>query len=90
MYGLDLVFFLLNTLVRDNVAEKSHFLLVESTFFEINIQQVFLSLIQYLLNGFYMLFSFVFSINEDIIKIYYYKNIKLLRQDLVNIVLKRD
>ena len=33
-------------------------------------------------------FSLVFDIDEDVIKIYYYKDIKLFRQKLVDIVLK--
>ena len=37
-----------------------------------------------------MLFAFVFDVNEDVIKIYYYKNIKLLYEDLVDVALKRS
>ncbi len=39
---------------------------------------MFLQLLQYLSNGFYVLFTFAFDIDEDVIKIYYYENIKLL------------
>ena len=37
-----------------------------------------------------MFFFLVFNINENIIKIYYHKNIKFLRQNLIDIALKRD
>ncbi len=35
-----------------------------------------------------MIFFFDFSIDEDVIKVYYHKNIKLFYQDLVDIVMK--
>ena len=50
---------------------------------------MFLQLLQHLLNGLYVLFAFVFSIDEDIIEVYYHKNVELLCQDLIDIVLKR-
>ena len=37
-----------------------------------------------------MFFSFVFNIDDDVIEVYYYKNVKLLRYNLVDIVLERD
>ena len=36
-----------------------------------------------------MLFAFTLGINEDIIKVYYYENIKFFYQDLVDIALER-
>ena len=36
-----------------------------------------------------MLFAFVFNVDEDIIEIYYYKNVKLFCQDLVDTALER-
>ncbi len=35
-----------------------------------------------------MLFFFVFDVDEDIIKIYYNKNVKLFYQDLVDVALE--
>ncbi len=37
-----------------------------------------------------MLFTFGLNVDENIIKVYYYKNVKLLSQDLVDIALKCD
>ena len=45
-------------------------------------------LVQHPLNNFYIFFSFVFSVDKNIIKIYYYKNIKVFCQDLVDIILE--
>ncbi len=45
-------------------------------------------LVQHLLNGLYMLFAFVFGVDEDVIEVHYDKNVKLLCQDLVDITLK--
>ena len=36
-----------------------------------------------------MLFAFILGINEDVIKVHYYKNVKLFCQNLVDIVLER-
>ncbi len=36
-----------------------------------------------------MLFALALSIDEDIIKIHYYKDVELLGQDLVDVTLKR-
>ncbi len=47
-------------------------------------------LIQHLLNVLYVLFVLVLSVDEDVIKIDYHENVKLLYQDLVDIVLKHD
>ena len=47
-----------------------------------------LQLLYHPLNGFYMLFAFVFDIDKNIIKIYYYKHVKLLCQDLINVTLE--
>ena len=35
-----------------------------------------------------MLFAFAFGVDEDVIKIHYYKNVKLFCQDLVDIALE--
>ncbi len=35
-----------------------------------------------------MLFAFAFDIDEDVIEVHYHKNIELLCQDLIDIVLK--
>ena len=37
-----------------------------------------------------MLFAFAFGVDKDINQIYYYKNVELLYQNLVNISLKCD
>ncbi len=47
-----------------------------------------LQLLQHLLNGLYMLFSFVFGVDEDVIKVYYHKNVKLLCQDPIDVTLE--
>ena len=36
-YGLDLLFFQLDTLMRDNVAKESHFFLVKLTLFQVGV-----------------------------------------------------
>ena len=46
-------------------------------------------LIQHPSNGFYMFFTLAFSINENIIKVHYHKNVELLCQDLADIILER-
>ncbi len=47
-----------------------------------------MQLFQYLSYGFHILFAFAFGVDEDVIEIYYYKNIKLFCQDLVDIILE--
>ncbi len=37
MYSLDLLFFYLDTLIRDDIAEKSHSFLMELTLLEVGI-----------------------------------------------------
>ena len=37
-----------------------------------------------------MLFAFAFGLDEDVIEVYYHKNIELFYQDLVDIALKHD
>ena len=46
-------------------------------------------MVQYLSDGFHVFFFLVFGVDEDIIEIYYYKNVKLFCKDLIDIVLKR-
>ena len=36
-----------------------------------------------------MLFAFALGIDEDVIEVHYYKNVKLFCQDFINIALKR-
>ncbi len=36
-----------------------------------------------------MLFALTFSVDEDVIEIYYYEDVELLGQDLVDVTLKR-
>ncbi len=36
-----------------------------------------------------MFFIFVFGIDEDVIEVYYHKNVKLFYQDLINVALER-
>ncbi len=45
-------------------------------------------MVQHLSNGLYVLFAFVLGIDEDVIKVYYDKNVELLYQNLVDIVLE--
>ncbi len=47
-----------------------------------------LQLFQHSLNGFHVLFSFTFGIDENVIEVFYHKNIKLLYQDLIDVVLE--
>ena len=37
-----------------------------------------------------MLFALIFSVDEDVIKVYYHKNVKLLYQNLIDIALEYD
>ncbi len=46
-------------------------------------------LVQHPLNGLYVLFAFVLGVDEDIIEVYFDKNVELFCQDLVDITLKR-
>ncbi len=47
-----------------------------------------LQLVQHPSNGLYMLFAFALDIDDYVIEIHYYKNVKLLCQDLVDIALE--
>ncbi len=49
-----------------------------------------LQLVQYSSNGLYVLFAFALGVDEDVIEVYYHKNVKLLCQDLVDIALKHS
>ena len=44
--------------------------------------------VQHPLNAFYMFFSLAFSIDENVIKVYNNKDVKLFCQNLVNIILE--
>ncbi len=46
-------------------------------------------LLQNLLRGLHVLLTFAFGVDEDVIEIHYYKNVKLLCQNLVDIALER-
>ncbi len=46
-------------------------------------------LVQHPSNGLDVLFALVFSVDKDVIKIYYHENVELLGQDLVDVTLKR-
>ncbi len=48
-----------------------------------------LKLLKYLLNGFYMLVTFAFGIDKDVIKVYYHENVEFLCHDLIDILLER-
>ena len=45
---------------------------------------------QYPSNNFDMLFTFTFCIDEDVIGIYYHKNVEFLYQNLIDVALKRS
>ena len=47
-----------------------------------------LQLFQHLSNGFYILFAFAFNIDEDVIEVHNYKNVKPFCQDLINVALE--
>ncbi len=47
-----------------------------------------LQLLQHLSNSFYVLFSLAFGVDEDIIKVHYHQNVKLLYQNLVDVDLE--
>ncbi len=49
---------------------------------------MFPQLVQYLLNGLYMLFAFTLGVDKDVIEVYYYENVKFLCQDLIDIALE--
>ncbi len=49
-----------------------------------------LKLLQHLLNSLHVLLVFAFGIDEDVIKVHYYKNVELLCQNLVDIALECD
>ena len=80
--------FYTNTLQRCYIAWKSNFFLIKSSFLQIDIQKKFVQLVEDLMYCLDVAFSLVFSVDEDIIQIYYDKNIKLFRKDLINIALK--
>ncbi len=46
-------------------------------------------MVQHPLNGLYMLFALVLSVDEDVIEVHYHENVKLLCQDLVDSTLER-
>ena len=41
------------------------------------------------LNSLYMLFALALSLDKDVIKVHYHKDVKLLRQDLIDVTLER-
>ncbi len=45
-------------------------------------------LVQHPLNGLYVLFTFALDVDEDVIEVYYYKNVELFCQDLVDVARK--
>ena len=47
-----------------------------------------LQLLQHSSNNFYMLFAFTFSIDKDIIKVYYHKNVEFLCYDFIDVALE--
>ena len=47
-----------------------------------------LSLVQYLLNSFYIFFAFIFGVDKNAIKIYNYQSVEFFCQNCVNIALK--
>ncbi len=47
-----------------------------------------LQLVQYPLNGLYMLFVFTFGVDKDVIEVHYHENVELLCQDLIDVTLK--
>ncbi len=47
-----------------------------------------LQLLQHSSNGFHVLLTFAFCVDEDVTKVHYYENIKLLCWDLVDITLE--
>ncbi len=49
-----------------------------------------LQLFQYSLNAFYVFFTFAFSMNVDVIKVHYHKNVELIYQNLIDVALERD
>ncbi len=61
---------------------------MESMFFKVGVQQVFLQLIQHLLNDFYVFFPLVFSSNKNIVKVHNNIDIELFCQNHIKIVLK--
>lgn len=63
---------------------------MELTLLEVGVQQIFPYLVQYLSNSFYVFFSFALHVNEDVVKIYNNKNIKLLCQNFVDVALEDD
>lgn len=64
--------------------------MIESTLFEVGIQQILLELLQHPLNGFYVLFSLTLNIDENVIKVYNNENVKFPCQDLNDINLEHS
>ena len=85
----DLCLLHFDALRRDDIAEKPNFVLLKLTFLEIDRQQPFLQLIKHPLNSLYVLFSLTFNVDENIIKIYNNKKVKLFRQNIIDVNLKR-
>ncbi len=64
--------------MRDDIAKKTYLLLIKLILFQVSIQQMLLQLIQNLSNSFYVTFSFIFGIDENVVEIYNNKDIELL------------
>ena len=47
-------------------------------------------MVQHPPNGSDMFFSFIFDIDENVIEVYYHKDVKLFYQNLIDVVLKRS
>ena len=61
---------------------------MKPTVFQIGKKTILPQKIQHLLHGLYLALAFIFEINKDVIKVNNNKNIKLLSQNPIDIVLE--
>ena len=70
------------------MAQKANFFLIKIILFQIVKKAVFLEFSKNSLNGFYLTLVNVFVINQDVIKVYNDRNIKVFYQGFVDIALE--
>ena len=87
-HNIYLFIFHLHSLDWYNLASKAIFILIKLTLFEVSKKAVFLQFFEIWLNDMDTRLTWFFGIDKNIIYINNDKNIKILKQDLINIILK--
>ena len=83
-------FFMFNpdVLAWDNASKELYLVFMKSILLQIGKQAIFSQNIWNLLHGFYVFLAWIFGVDEDVIQIYNYKDIKVFGQDPIDISLE--